>query len=353
MKNIFTPITTNFSSQFELELIDALQPIRQFVLATAIYHLFSTGLFEELNVSQSKSADDIANRLSMNHLKLAGFLKYLRNENLVSVDNGNYCLTEKAKKLEPFKGWYTMLIGGYAETYLQIGENLNLTSDWATRNATKVGIGSCEISHYDAIPLTKALMNEVAGGCHKLLDLGCGNGMYLVDFCKSLPNITAWGAEPDFGGYCEAQRLIKESGLENRVKISNFGAIEFLDSEFDFSPDFIVLGFILHEILGQEGRDGVIQFLQKIISKFPDINIIVIEVDNRIDESRFAHHELAMSYYNPYYLLHYFTRQLLMTDEYWTSLFTDAGLSIQHKKTTCQKVDSTMLELGYLLKIST
>ncbi|MBN3855653.1 2-ketoarginine methyltransferase [Paraburkholderia sp. Ac-20340] len=345
-------IETSNDQQFEANLISELQPIRQFVLAISVYHILRTGIYETLSEEGPMTASALSSKLSLDPDRLDGFLKYLRNENLLVEKRGAYDLSGKCQTLATYKAWYEMLIGGYAETFLQIGNRLKIGSESCTRNAALVGSGSCGISHFDAIPLTRSLMNEVEGGCHRLLDLGCGNGAYLAEFCKALPHIMACGVEPDEGGFREAQNLIEKAGLSHRVQIRHADAVSFLDSDFEFDPDFIVLGFVLHEILGQLGRNGVVNFLEKIIKRFPTINIIVIEVDDKIDDPATMKHGLALAYYNPYYLLHYFTRQKLAPDIVWHEIFHDAGLRVKKKYTTCQNVDSTHLEIGYLLAIS-
>lgn len=348
-----TPTSSNNNrdnSGFEAALIEGIEPIRQFVLAIAIYHLFNTKLFSLLEKGGSVHLLHACSVLGMDNDKLLGLFKYLRNEDILLETAGGFALSDKGRALAPFEGWYVMLVGGYATTFLQMGERLPQGAGWATRDATKVGVGSCGISHFDAIPLTKSLMAQAPGTCTKLLDLGCGNGRYLAEFCKALPQIHAWGAEPDQGSCDEAIALIEQEGLSHRIRISHSGAVEFLDSDFDFTPDFIVLGFVLHEILGQAGRPAVVEFLQKIVRRFPTINLIIIEVDNQFDNVRAMRHRLSLAYYNPYYLLHCFTNQLLVQDADWLTIFAEAGLSLITRETTSAQVDSTGLEIGYLLR---
>lgn len=89
-----------------------------------------------------------------------------------------------------------MLIGGYGHTFLQIGKKLKKNSGHADRDVSKVGVGSCGISRYDAIPLTRTLMAKIQGEYRQLFDFGCGNGLYLIELCKAIPEIEAWGIEP-------------------------------------------------------------------------------------------------------------------------------------------------------------
>lgn len=333
----------------EHELVDALAPIQGMVLAISLNHFFELGIYDFLQNGDS-TVDEISSKLSLEQKRLEGFLNYLNNENIIVKKGNVVSLTARARMFEQYKAWYTMLVGGYANTYLQIGDCMKGQGAWATRDVGKVGIGSCGISHYDAIPLTRKLMQHIDRPVENLLDIGCGNALYLIEFCKQVPNLKAYGIEPSSDACEDARKIAVQEGLQDRIHIINEDVDDFLNGDFDCSPDLLVLGFILQEILGQQGEPGVIKFLTSIIERFPDINLIVIEVDNQIENAAIMNHKLATAYYNPYYLLHYFTEQELQTDQWWQSIFEKCGLDIVAKDYPYDEVDSTRLELGYLLK---
>jgi 2-ketoarginine methyltransferase len=339
--------------RLEPRLIEALQPFRGFALASTLYHFFETGLFDALR-ERDRSTAELASAHDLDADRLAALLLFLKNEGVVEDRGGRFRLTARGRAFDEVRGWYTMLVGGYGGTFLQMGERLARGAPPATRDAARVGIGSCAISHHDAIPLTRSLMARVLPESRpaRLLDLGCGNALYLVEFCKALPGIEAWGVEPSPDGYAAAARLVEQSGLASRIRLTQGDALDFLAGGLDpaWRPDFIVLGFVLHEVLGQSGEDAVLRMLRGIVDRLPEVHLVVIEVDHRADDPQAMRHGLALAYYNAYYLLHPFTQQRLETRAFWEALFARAGLDVLACETVDPDVDSTGLELGYLLR---
>src|SRR6516225_8036184 len=89
------------ASNFECRLIEALQPIRGFALAQAIYHLFASGLFDHI-VDRDVDLDDLATSVEMDPERLAGFLRFLANEDLVSMRGRIVMSTPRARSLQEF-----------------------------------------------------------------------------------------------------------------------------------------------------------------------------------------------------------------------------------------------------------
>jgi 2-ketoarginine methyltransferase len=339
-------------ASFEQRLIEAIRPISEHFLAAGIHHLIDTGLYDRLeSCPEGAAIPELAAHHTMDVHRLRGFLLYLANEGIVQIEDDRVRLTAKGGRYGEFRAWYTMLIGGYMSTLGQMGTALALGAPTCSRDGRYVGLGSCGISRYDGMPITRHLIARAAIQCQEVLDLGCGNGLYLVEFCKEMPGVRAWGAEPDAGGYAEAVRLIGASGVEDRIRLVHASASEFLccpPPECD--PDLIVFGFVLHEVLAQEGEDAVIALLRGVVDRFPRINVVVIEVANQIDNAAIMRHGLATNFWNPYFLVHYFTRQQLERRMFWDALFAKAGLRTIALVTTDPHVDSTGLELGYLLR---
>ncbi|WP_424097698.1 hypothetical protein [Moorena producens] len=84
------------------------------------------------------------------------------------------------------------------------------------------------MSKFDAMPLSFYLMSSIPKECQYLLDVGCGEGLYLIEFCRAFPQIKAWGVEPDKGGYLAATEAVRKAGLEDRIALTNASALELL-----------------------------------------------------------------------------------------------------------------------------
>lgn len=336
---------------FEQRLIHGIRPIAEHFLAMALHHLFDTGLYDRLAELPQATVGALAEHLDLDESRLRGFLLYLANEGIVHVAEDAVRLTPKGRQYGQFRPWYTLLVGGYATTVQQMGGALRRNSPTCSRDGRYVGMGSCEISRFDGMPMTRGLLANAGVDCREVLDLGCGNALYLTEFCRDLPGVRAWGVEPDEGGYEEARELVATAGMADRVRLVNRSAIDFLsDPPADCDPDLIVFGYVLQEILGQDGDDAVLALLRGVVERFPQINVVVIEVANEIENPGVMRHGLATNFWNPYYLIHYFTAQRLETRAYWEDLFARAGLTTAAFVTTDPRVDSTGLELGYLLR---
>ncbi|MFB4283176.1 methyltransferase domain-containing protein [Nonomuraea sp. MTCD27] len=346
-----SPLRTTVDPSFELRLVEAIRPITEHFLAVGIHHLFDTGIYDALADRPPVPIPALADELTMDVDRLRGFLLYLANEDIVQLADDRVALTGRARGLDEFRAWYTFLIGGYATTIQQIGGALARGAPDCTRNGAYVGVGSCEISRYDGMPMTLDLLEQGGVTAQELLDLGCGNALYLTEFAKAVPGLRAVGVEPDPDGYRAAVGLVERTGMAERVRLVNASATDFLrDPPPECRPDLIVLGYVLQEILAQEGEEAVLDLLRDVVARFPRINVVVIEVSDEIGNPAVMRHGVARNFWNPYFLIHYFTRQRLARKAYWDELFRRAGLTVAGFTSTDPHIDSSGIELGYLLR---
>lgn len=331
----------------ESRLIEALQPARNYFLAQVIAFSLHSGLFERIEAHPGRPVAELADALGYTLPRLVGLLRYLKAEGVISGVEAP-SLTQRGREFLQFSSWYELLIGGYGSTLLELPEVLSDATRYASRNGAMVGKGSCGISRYDAIPLVKRLLGLLPTAATTLVDLGCGDGMFLLDLCEAagMPGI---GVDPFAPSIERARQKSTERGLADRVRFVVAQAEEFVHAlpPGGTAPCFIA-AFSFQEILEQKGHGAVVSLVQTLLG-LEGAHLIVIEVDHRPEDARLIEHGLGLAYYNPYYLIHHITQQRLEVTEFWKALFKQAGAEIKALFTTDPEIDSTELERGFLL----
>ncbi len=334
----------------EERLVDGLQPIRNFVLAQALYHFMDIGIQGTIKSCQKISVNDLAIKLHLRENRLLGLIQYLANEKYVVLENNMVCLTTKGEEISDFQPWYKLLVGGYAETFQEISLVLKSDGPYASRDGANVGVGSCGISQHDALPMTRQLLEKIPTNFETVVDLGCGDGSYLVDLCKSMPHIKGIGLDLDPKSIKIANEAVVQNGVSNRVQVEVGSAINLPSFTEVKKPLCFITAFVFQEVLEQAGRNSIINMLTTVFEKYPDSYWIVIEVDNRAKDKDVMSNNLALAYYNPYYLIHNLTQQRLESIDYWKQLFLDAGLNVVSLTHPDPSYDSLKLKVGFLLE---
>ncbi len=344
---------TETSNDFEHRLVEAIQPIRHMALALALHHLADTGIHDLLSERPGVSVREAAKLLNLDEERLLAYFRYLANEGYL-VEEIGWRLTAKGAELAPFLPWYTLLVGGYAGTFGQIGQTLRAGAPFATRDGAKVGAGSCGMSMYDALPLANGLLDRLPGGEHLVVDLGCGDAAFLVELCRMRPEIIGVGVDPDPRSVELARRRVADEGLADRITIRRGTAADALTLDLPSDGGLCFLtSFVLQEMLEQDGRDAVRDLIKEAFQRHPAAHWLVVEVDHQPDNRKIMAHGLGTAYYNPYFLLHALTEQRLIDRAGWESLFAEADAEVVAVDHPAIQVDSTELELGYLLRAKT
>jgi 2-ketoarginine methyltransferase len=334
---------------FQPELAKTLGYIRGFVASKVIWQMMQAGVLQDLR--NQRSLREIADEKGFDPNLLRTVFEYLVVEDILvkegPAESPTFRLSAYGARFSIYEGWFNILIGGYENVFSNISAMLREGAGTHARNGKWVGTGSCQISRYDTIPITKEFIRRVKPTATNIVDFGCGNALYLCTLARELDDIRAVGIEPDRGAYEAGLQKIRELGLEDRVRLVNVDA---LDYEIREEPDFILMGFVLQEIIGQIGREALVTYLRRMGRKFSRSYLMVMEVDYDIDNRAVMRSDVGMGYYNPYFLLHPFTNQLLLPKKSWDHIFAEAGYEIVIDEVTSPKADPTGLGICYVLK---
>ncbi|MFD0690743.1 SAM-dependent methyltransferase [Actinomadura fibrosa] len=334
---------------YERRAIEHIQPIRHFFLASVLHHALRLGVFGALEDAPGTGTAALADRLGLDERRLGAVLLYLQNEDYV-LDDGGWSLTGKGRDLPTFAAWYQMLVGGYGVTFQQLGDVLRRGAGYAGRDATQVGAGSTGIGVTDTLPLALELLDSAGTEPSTLVDLGCGDGAFLIEILKRRPGLRGIGVEPNPGSVERALELRARHGLEDRLEFVTATAADVakLDLPDGGRGAAFLTAFVLQEMLEQGGEDAVRDLLAATFDAFPDTRWVVVEMDYQPDSPLVSTHGMAKAFHNPYFLIHTITEQRLETSAWWRALFARAGLTAA-AATTDPRVDSTGFEIGFLL----
>lgn len=337
-------------AQFGEDRDRLLEYIRGFAASSVIFMALTEGVLVSLESELTR--DEFAQRHGFQPRLCDALLGYLVVEEILERrlhEDGTvtYSLTRFGKQIQLFEGWFNLLIGGYRDVFANVAVVLREGPQEAFRNRRFVGIGSCQISRFDALPLARALIMEVNPTARRFVDIGCGDATFLCDFCELLPSATAVGIEPSEGALEEGWNLIRRRGLANRIELVHSDAFGYRSL---VPPDFILFSFVLQEMVGQIGESAVIRYLEEVRSNFPGTRLLVIEVDYRLEDLKLLRSAIGLGYYNPYYLLHPLTRQELLPTSRWDFIFEAAGYRVVARKLVDPAVDPSGLEFGVVLE---
>lgn len=291
---------------------------------------------------------EIAARDGVDEDKLRALLASLEREGLVELDGDIARLSEAGRRLCEYTGWLTLFVGGYAPLFRNVDGILRGSYRGPLRDGRLVGVGSCMISEHLSIPVTRRLMAQIRPTAKFIVDSGCGNAQYLVSFCERYPELRAVGVDQSEEACAEARRLIAAKGLEDRVSVL---CGDILDYDGADVPDFVIFAFILHEIVGRVGEAGLVDFLDSLRRRYPDTDLIVIEVDDQTSTNPDVFRTpMGRGYYNYYFLIHALTHQRLLPDARWRELFDQAGFALLSHKVIDPSLDPSGLEVYYALR---
>ncbi len=315
-------------------------------------------------LEQGTSAEELAQRLgspdspttgagrsSIGGSELTGaLLQALHSEGAVVREAGRYRLAEDLSELRAVHGWLELLMEGYRELFKGVSKLMREGDGSIERNHLRVATGSARIAVYDAVPLTLRLIERVGASEGVVLDYGCGNALYLIALCSQHPGLRGLGVELAQETVEAARAHVKAAGLQERITVEHASAPDYTPTE---EVDFVVSAFVLHEIVGQRGVEGTVEFLQSFGRRFPKARLLIVEVSNPYEEGRgelIGSDRQGRGYYNYYIWLHSVTTQRLLPHAEWLELFERAGYRVTHEERVDDIVDSTGLEIGYALE---
>ena len=170
-----------------------------------------------------------------------------------------------------------------------------------------------------------------------VVDLGCGSGDIIIDFCKRQNSFKGVGLDIDPTAIDVAKENVVKSGLQDRIELITGDMLEpkTYSNKIISKGDKVAFNAImaLHEFL-IDGDIAVINVLKKMKEEFPGSYFILGEF-NRCSDEEFSkipiYERMHMLFYQE--IIHGLTDQDLASLEKWKKIFHDSNVElIEYKK---------------------
>jgi SAM-dependent methyltransferase len=234
--------------------------ISNYNLAHVITAFYKIGIIPKLLTAQVIKSEDY---------KLDGYLlehtfRYLEIHGLLISSEEGYYLSSRGKAV--FSDESIAQLCFYTESYGNIVKNIDrfLTKEIKygediERDGKSLGI-QCDVLFKEYhLPTIISAIREFGG--EKIIDVGCGGGKFLIDFCTNTPNLSAIGIDISEAAIDHARECCRKAKLDDRLKFVVANAFELNTwPEACFDADILCGSGVIHESF-RDGEEAVIEIL--------------------------------------------------------------------------------------------
>lgn len=295
---------------------------RGFFVSSCIGALLKTSFFEELSIN---GKIDVGNFCKINNYDpyfLRTICNYLVSVSLLDIEGGMYKMN-KSFRLTYSMGGY-QFINAYYSVFENLGNLLSKQKEYGvdvSRDIKYVMAGSAQTEKIIPYPYAKRLIKK--HGCKSVLDLGCGNGEFLI-YLSDLLSEKSYGVDISNTAIQEAIDNIAKHHLSEEIYVFQ-SDIRKLSNGIRVNVDALTLVYILHELVEPENNTGeIIKLLKNLKTSFPGSKLIVLE-SCKYD---IPFLRKTKSYLTEHLLFHLVSRQTLLAFDEWKNIFMKSGYKI-------------------------
>jgi trans-aconitate methyltransferase len=253
--------------------------------ARTIAALTAVGFFDELRSKQVVDAEHFAASQGLDAKMLRALADYLGALQVLAVTDGGYSLRRKGDALAAMPGAFD-LTGAYEDTLHHLEALLRRQLVYGAdvrRNQRLVarasGAGGSLFSHPLVIDVIKRR------GFERVLDLACGDGVFLVSLCRALDAVMCYGIDLAPEAIDDAQRRVREANFDGRIQLFT-GDVLHADTIAQRLPAVDVITSLYgFEQLLTPGSERILQLLATWRQLAPQATFVICELMWRDVES--------------------------------------------------------------------
>lgn len=310
---------------------------RGYALSFLLYTFHDLGVFDALKEGKPKSGATIAQECELDErLLVSGLNFFVHADNSIMKDaEGNYLLTSQGKERIFADQTVAMALGAVGAYHIlfthysaalqgkeQYGKEFERDGRLIAKASYLTGKGNYE--------WVANKLKEL--GVETVVDLGCGSGNILIDFCQRQQSLHGVGVDIAQGALDEARGRADKAGAGKRITLIHGDMTDPKTYAAKLSVKGEKLAFnalmSLHEFL-RDGEQAVVQILKRMKQHFPGSYFLLGEF-NRISDAEFATMGLAKRMHMLFYqeIIHGMTPQGLSDIVGWKRMFAAAGVEV-------------------------
>jgi len=318
-------------------ITDWTQSIRRgYALSFIISSFHICGVFDELKNLKKITSDEIALKLKLNKNILESGLNFMvHSDNSLKKEGKFYFMTEIGLKRlysDQARAMSLGAVGAYHILLTNFTDTLKNKKEYG-KDFIRDGKLVAESSVLTGRTNYPWVANKLAElKVDTVIDLGCGSGDIIIDFCKRQNSFKGIGLDISEGAVSLAKENVKKNNLNDRIEIILGDMLDPKSYSDKISSKGEKVAFnaimALHEFL-IDGREAVIDVLRKMKKEFAGSYFILGEYKKCSDEEFQnipIYERMHMLFYQE--IIHRLTNQRLAFLNEWIDIFKDSDVEL-------------------------
>ncbi len=305
----------------------ALPLLRGYAATRCFNTVLNVGLCDVMLQEGTVDIREFAERHSLVFDVLHPVVEYLDCIGLMRLEGDRCTLTRKGRTLLGDPRGSFELTHGYQPILARLEQLLDGRAVYkrdVDRLGDYIARGSGRLGRQLPFAVMRSMVDK--HGSRRVLDLGAGNVEFLEMLCE-IPGVVCRGVEIDPAAVEEGRRQLEQSPVRDRIELIEADMFD-VDSAARRWPDTdaVVAIDTFHEYIWTE-RPRIVDLLQQLARVLPEALFYVGEFC-RQPHAQLRRHPTA---FVEHHLFHNLTRQKILSDTEWETLFDEAGLELVDK----------------------
>jgi cyclopropane fatty-acyl-phospholipid synthase-like methyltransferase len=292
--------------------------LRGFYATRVIIALLNIQLFDELVKCKRVNLERFAARENLDLKMLQILCEYLFELKILRREGTEYALDADGELIAKSMDGVYYLVHAYEDVIHHLESLLRKEMTYGLdvqRRADLVAQGSGSVGQLLAFPM---MYEEIRRNRFRhVLDLGCGDGSFLIGLCQSNAGVRGYGVDIAPEAIALGKQRVAEANLADRVQLF-VGDILDLDAVANqwSTVDVATAVYVIHEF-----QNGIVDLLKRFRAILPGVPLMICEVIRHSPEELRKKPGGIMEIQ----LFHELSHQRLFTREEWHSMFEQAG----------------------------